>query len=370
MHRSGKASIKGDPSAMRVPCPPLTDAERQQIDREFDIDDYQSYLSTYGNMTASNVRLCVRDAGRLFDPQGGLSYMRNKLRGQPAQHHFKDFSLGRTIRLDTDFHALKADAFKWCPFEDDAQNGWVVNHPFNNLIKYQRYYLTSINADRSHESSDKPAEKPVEKSVEKPPDSPAKPPKTSKRPALLEESSDDDNEEEAQEDEKKEKEKAKEKEKERKKEEKKKKQKQKHQHEAPGLRDPPDAYKQLLRPAARCQPLKDYLKRKKKFNYMGKAHWNCIREWAQTQDGVKWLDSSGLDPLSFHLHHVKAKGSGGHYSIYNCVFLSGSANSWFGKLDSREMRAYIGEDAANVSDRHAQWVTTQVFDQSKYDPGF
>ena len=360
MPRTGKASIKGDPSAMRVPCPPLTDAERGQIDREFDLNDYQSYLVTYGNMTATNVRLCVRDAGRLLDPQNGLSYMRSKLRGQPAQHHFKDFSLGRTIRLGTDFHALKAEAFEWCPFEDDAQNGWVVNHPFNNLIKYQRHCLKAMQSNGPAEKPaekpvEKPVEKPAEKPAEKPPDSPAKSRKTSKRPAL-EESSDDDDEEEAQYDEEKEK--------------KKQKQQQKHQHEAPGLRNPPDAYKQLLRTAARCQPLKNYLKKKKKFNRMGMAHWNCIREWAQTQDGVNWLKNSDLDPLSFHLHHVKAKASGGHFSIYNCVFLPGSVNSWFGSLDSREMRAYIGEDAANVSDRHALWCRTQVTDQSKYDPGF
>jgi hypothetical protein len=140
-------------------------------------------------------------------------------------------------------------------------------------------------------------------------------------------------------------------------------------HEAPGLRAPPCDLHKHLRTAARITPLIKYLHAKKKYALMGTSQWNCIREWCQTQGGVDWLKAAGLDPLSFHLHHVKARACGGLYSVYNCVFLPGSANGWFGKLDTKEMREYIGEEAAKISDRHAQWVATKVIDQSKFDLG-
>ena len=140
-------------------------------------------------------------------------------------------------------------------------------------------------------------------------------------------------------------------------------------HEATGLRAPPGELEQHLRTAARIPPLIKYLRAKKKFSYMSKTHWNCIREWCQTECGVRWVKMAGLDPLSFHLHHVKARQCGGLYSVYNCVFLPGSVNSWFGSQDSREMRSYIGSEASEISDRHAQWASTQVVDQSKFDLG-
>ncbi|MBE35415.1 MAG: hypothetical protein CMI16_07660 [Opitutaceae bacterium] len=129
----------------------------------------------------------------------------------------------------------------------------------------------------------------------------------------------------------------------------------------------------LLRTAARISPLVKFLKREQCFNYMNEKQWRGIRKWAETTDGMAWLESAGLDPLSFHLHHVKAKESGGHYSVYNCVFAPGSANGWWGKLDSREMREYIGEEAARLSDRHAKWATVQAakgLDQRLFEPDF
>ena len=144
-------------------------------------------------------------------------------------------------------------------------------------------------------------------------------------------------------------------------------------HEAAGLRNPPSAPLQFLRTAARIPPLLKYLKHMNKFSFMDTAHWRCIRVWCLTPSGVNWLQTAGLDPLSFHLHHVKARESGGMYSVFNCVFLPGSANGWFGKLDSREMRAYVGAEAARISDLHAKWVASKAVaanvDQTAFDMG-
>lgn len=106
---------------------------------------------------------------------------------------------------------------------------------------------------------------------------------------------------------------------------------------------------------------------------MDKAQWGCIRKWAETSDGMAWLTMGGLDPLSFHLHHVKAQARGGLHSVYNCVFAPGSPNGWWSDADSEEMRTYIGEEACKLSDRHAKWVAAQAargIDQTKFDPGF
>jgi len=144
-------------------------------------------------------------------------------------------------------------------------------------------------------------------------------------------------------------------------------------HEAPGRRDPPLEVHKLLRTAARCPPLIKYLKSEGHFAYMNEGQWRCIRKWSETADGMAWLKTAGLDPLSFHLHHVKAKEVGGHYSVYNCVFAPGSANGWWGKLDSLHMREYIGDEAAKLSDRHAKWCAAQAakgIDQGKFHPDF
>lgn len=146
-----------------------------------------------------------------------------------------------------------------------------------------------------------------------------------------------------------------------------------HDHEAPGRRDPPSEVHKLLRTAARCPPLIKYLKKEGKFAYMNEGQWRCIRKWSETADGMAWLNMAGLDPLSFHLHHVKAKEVGGHYSVYNCVFAPGSANGWWGKLDSLHMREYIGDGAAKLSDRHAKWCAAWAakgIDQIKFHPDF
>lgn len=144
-------------------------------------------------------------------------------------------------------------------------------------------------------------------------------------------------------------------------------------HEAPGRRAPPSQVQKLLRTAARCPPLIRYLKSERQFAYMNEAHWRCIRKWCETVDGVAWLKDAGLDPLSFHLHHVKAKETGGHYSVYNCVFAPGSANSWWGAIDSADMREYVGEEACKLSGRHAKWAAVQAargLDQTAFQPDF
>tara|TARA_B110001450_G_scaffold36344_1_gene32089 strand:+ start:1593 stop:2597 length:1005 start_codon:yes stop_codon:yes gene_type:complete len=144
-------------------------------------------------------------------------------------------------------------------------------------------------------------------------------------------------------------------------------------HEAPGRRDPPTETAKLLRTAARCPPLIKYLKSERQFAHMNKGQWNCIRKWCETTDGVAWLKAAELDPLSFHLHHVKAYSVGGHFSVYNCVFAPGSANGWWGNLDSPHMREYIGDEAAKLSDRHAKWAAAQAakgIDQGKFHPDF
>ena len=60
-----------------------------------------------------------------------------------------------------------------------------------------------------------------------------------------------------------------------------------------------------------------YLKQNKKFAHMNKAHWACIRQWAETESGAEWLRSAGVDPRSFHSHHVKAKARGGLDSVHD-----------------------------------------------------
>jgi len=144
-------------------------------------------------------------------------------------------------------------------------------------------------------------------------------------------------------------------------------------HEALDRRDPPSEVHKLLRTAARIPPLVKYLRSNGHFNYMNEGQWRCIRKWCETAEGMAWLKTAGLDPLSYHLHHVKAKESGGHYSVYNCVFAPGSANGWWGKTDSAHMREYIGDEAAKLSDRHAKWCAVQAakgIDQSKFNPDF
>lgn len=142
-------------------------------------------------------------------------------------------------------------------------------------------------------------------------------------------------------------------------------------HEAQDRRAPPPKYQQLLRTAGKCPSLIAYLKRKGKFEYMTKAHWDCIREWAETEEGMEWLRGAGLDPLSFHLHHVIAYARGGPYSVYNCVFAPGSANGWWGKEDSQHMRDYVGKDACELAEKHQMWIQEKLrtlqFSQKGFD---
>lgn len=149
--------------------------------------------------------------------------------------------------------------------------------------------------------------------------------------------------------------------------------KNKRPHEHLTRRDPPSEISKLLRTAARIPPLVKWLKKRGSYALMNKKQWRDIRLWTETEAGNAWLTSSGLDPLSFHLHHVKAQARGGFDSVFNCVFVPGSANSWWGAADSEEMRDYIGTEACRLSDTHAKWAAVQVskgVDQSKFDPDF
>ena len=152
--------------------------------------------------------------------------------------------------------------------------------------------------------------------------------------------------------------------------------------EAPGRRNPPNACVKLLRTAATCAPLMKYLKDVDKLTPMGKPHWNAIKAWTKTEEGMDWLRNADIDPLGVHLDHVVAqKGiASGLDSVFNCYFLPPAPNSWFGQYDTPEKRAYMGEQAVNISKRFTEWVRGQVvmiskqnpalFDQSKFDPIF
>lgn len=375
----GRKALKGAPSQ-----PPLTAEERALLTGPFDVDAYERFLESMG-VGATNRKSCVRDARRLQDPNQGLKYKRSKLRGKPAVRDFENFSLNETITMATDFHELKEKAFEWCPFDEDAGNGWVVNHPFNRLMDYQRHVLDQRKAAppaatptpaAPPPTPPAPAPTPPVVSRKRPVPSPVAP-KTAKAtklapiltkqtqvqgkdPTMYKPPSYDSTLNDSttptvttttmavtQ--------------------------TTKRAHEAPNRRAPPSDVQKLLRTAARIPPLIRYLKLKKKFAFMNKAHWSCIRQWAETESGVEWLRSSGLDPLSFHLHHVKAYERGGLNSVYNCVFAPGSPNGWWGERDSEEMRTYIGDEACNLSDRHAKWVSAQAargVDQTNFHPDF
>ena len=113
---------------------------------------------------------------------------------------------------------------------------------------------------------------------------------------------------------------------------------------------------------------------------MGKAHWNAIRDWTKTEEGMKWLRMAEIDPLGVHLDHICAQnGVGAGYDcVYNCYFLPPSPNSWFGEYDSKEKKDYVGKQAYEIAKRFNLWIKNKVskfakdypelFDHSKFDP--
>lgn len=131
----------------------------------------------------------------------------------------------------------------------------------------------------------------------------------------------------------------------------------------------PSAMHQLLRTAGLCQPLLSCLKKVGKYEFMGKAHWAAIRAWTKTVEGREWIAAAGLDPDSFHLHHVKASSRGGAFSVFNCAFIPGGLNSAFGARDDEIMRTYVGKQACELSDKHANWLiekTAQLLSQKDF----
>ena len=132
----------------------------------------------------------------------------------------------------------------------------------------------------------------------------------------------------------------------------------------------PTPVQQHLRSAATCSPLTEYLKKKNKFKHAGNPHWNAIKKWCETDEGLEWIRASGLDVQAFHLHHIKAKARGGVSSIFNCAFVPGGANSKWGDKDSEEMRAAVGKQACKIADTFATWFVSKMGDgpdQSGFD---
>lgn len=150
--------------------------------------------------------------------------------------------------------------------------------------------------------------------------------------------------------------------------------------EAAGRREPPSEHVQVLRAAGTCQPLIRSLKDAGKFNAPGPRQWRGIRDWLKTDAGMKWMRACELDPLSVHLDHAAPRGGmgAGIDSVFNCCFLPGSANGWFGNLDNEEKRRYIGPQAVAIATRFSNWATERwqtlakrdesLFDQSQFDP--
>ena len=131
----------------------------------------------------------------------------------------------------------------------------------------------------------------------------------------------------------------------------------------------PTAMQQLLRACGSIPPLHDYLKTNDAFRFSGSKQWSYIRRWIGTREGYEWVQSSGLDPYSVHLHHIKAASRGGLYSVFNCALVPGSMNSKFGAKDSETMRAFVGKSACELSDAHARWhakKTAQAVDQTSF----
>ena len=123
-------------------------------------------------------------------------------------------------------------------------------------------------------------------------------------------------------------------------------------------------------PARHVRGLREYLKRHGAFKHAGKKQWATIKKWCETSEGVQWLQGAGLDPLSFHLHHIKAKARGGVSSVFNCAFTPGGANASFGDRDDEWMRSYVGKQACSIADAHAVWYIAKSGegpDQSEFD---
>lgn len=124
--------------------------------------------------------------------------------------------------------------------------------------------------------------------------------------------------------------------------------------------DIPTPAEQQLRTAAMCMPLRNYLKKTKVFKHAGDKQWKGIKAWCETQEGVQWLRSAGLDPLSFHRHHIKAANRGGLDSVFNCAFTKEKPNCSFGDRDNEWMRTYIGKQACSIADGHARWFVVKT----------
>lgn len=339
MGATGRPSWKGAPSQ-----PALTPEERTLLSssvwsNSFDVDTFERFLQSTG-MGAANRKNCVRVARRLKDPLQCLQYKRSTLHGKPAAKHFTDFWLGETITVATDFHVLKKQAFVWCPYEDDAGNGWAVNHPFNKLMDFQRHILTQLKESGHVQSTNQGC---ISRII---PACSASPPPLRKRPvspSLLHQPprlapiS--------------------------------KKQKPSHERD-PTMYKPPSAGTQLTRYAGICVPLKKYMK--SAWGKANKSHWKVIRRWCQTPEGRKYLrEDAKLDPDSVHLDHIQDKNSTPVHHAFNCYFMPGGPNSHFKDNSSAEKMAYVGDNAAKISKTFVTWyieMSTGV-DCFKFDVG-
>jgi hypothetical protein len=137
--------------------------------------------------------------------------------------------------------------------------------------------------------------------------------------------------------------------------------------------DAPSKSQQLLRTCGRILPLISYLKKKKCYEFMTKAQFNAIRAWTKEPEGRQWVKESGLDPDSFHIHHVHAAARGGMDSVFNLCFVPGGLNSSWGDNFSEAMRAYVGEDACRLSAAHSNFIRKEVakgVSQTRFDPMF
>lgn len=137
--------------------------------------------------------------------------------------------------------------------------------------------------------------------------------------------------------------------------------------------DTPSKSQQLLRTCGRILPLITYLKRKKCYDFCNRAQFNAIRAWTKEPEGRQWVKESGLDPDSFHIHHVQAQARGGLDSVFNLCFVPGGLNSSWGDNFSEAMRRYVGEDACRLSAAHANFIKKEVakgISQARFDPMF
>ena len=105
-----------------------------------------------------------------------------------------------------------------------------------------------------------------------------------------------------------------------------------------------------------------YLKAVKKLTPMGMPHWNAIKDWTKTEEGMAWLCMAQIDPLGVQLDHVVAQNgtASGYDSVFNCYFMPPAPNSWFGEYDTKEKRDYMGKQAVEISKRFTKWMKAKV----------